>query len=187
MDDVKAFTTAAKWRDWLAKNHATSDGVFLKIPKKVPGKKAVDYQRILDEALCFGWIDAIRKSHDENHYLQRFTPRRPKSIWSKRNREHVARLIESGQMTPSGLAEIERAKQDGRWDNAYDAQSEMQIPEDFLAALNKNKKAAKFFATLNRTNHFAVTFRLQNAKRPETRANRIAQFVERFANGEKLV
>jgi uncharacterized protein YdeI (YjbR/CyaY-like superfamily) len=184
---IKTFDSPEEWREWLQNNHSTSDGIFFRLYKKGSGEKTLDYQSILDEALCFGWIDAIRKSYDEVSFLQKFTPRRPRSIWSKRNCENVERLIKGGRMASAGLSEIDRAKNDGRWDRAYDAQSDMTVPDDFLDKLKKNSKAAAFFETLNSTNRFAVAFRLHNAKRSETRAKRIDLFIEKFANGEKLV
>lgn len=183
---VKTFTTQQKLREWFEKNHAVSDGLWLKIFKKDSGKKTVTHAQALDEALCFGWIDGQRNSHDELSFLQKFTPRRSRSIWSKRNRENVERLINDEQMTPAGHAEIERAKKDGRWDAAYDSPKNMEVPDDFLKELKKNKKAREFFQTLNKTNKFAIAFRLHTAKRPETRERRMKDFLEKMARGEKL-
>lgn len=186
-EPIILFSAAAKWRAWLEKNHAKSDGVFLRIFKKDAGRLTAPYQDILDEALCFGWIDGVRKSFDEASYLQKFTPRRSRSIWSVRNKEHVARLIAEGRMTAAGIYEIERAKKDGRWDRAYDGQATMQVPADFLQELEKNEKALEFYKSLNKTNRFAVAFRLHNAKKPETRQRRMQQFIDKFEKGEKLV
>lgn len=183
---VKPFATQQKWREWLEKNHATADGIWLRIFKKDSGKKTVTHQEALDEALCFGWIDGQRNSHDEISFLQKFTPRRSRSIWSKRNRENVERLIKEKRMTPAGLSEIERAKKDGRLDAAYDSPANMEVPADFLKELKKNKKAYEFFKTLNKTNKFAIAFRLHTAKRPETRERRMKSFLEMLENGEKL-
>ncbi len=183
---IKAFLTQQKWREWLEKNHSKADGIWLQIFKKDSGKKTVTHLEALDEALCFGWIDGQRNSHDDVSFLQKFTPRRARSIWSKRNRENVERLIEAGQMTPAGHAEIDRAKKDGRWDAAYDSPANMQVPVDFLKELKKNKKAFAFFETLNKTNKFAIAFRLHTVKRPETRERRKQKFLEMMAKGEKL-
>ena len=183
---TRSFSTQQKWREWLEKNHAASDGIWLRIFKKDSGKKTVTHAQALDEALCFGWIDGQRNSHDEVSFLQKFTPRRSRSIWSKRNRENVERLIKEKQMTPAGLAEVERAKKDGRWENAYDSPKNMQVPADFLKELKKDKKAYEFFQTLNKTNKFAIAFRLHTAKRPETRERRMKDFLARMAKGEKL-
>ncbi len=183
---IKAFTTPQKWREWLEKSHAASDGLWLRIFKKDSGKKSVTHQQALDEALCFGWIDGQRNSHDEVSFLQKFTPRRSRSIWSKRNRENVERLVKEKKMTPAGLAEIERAKKDGRWENAYDSPKNMEVPVGFLKELKKDKKAYEFFQSLNKTNKFAIAFRLHTAKRPETRERRMKTFLTMLAKGEKL-
>jgi uncharacterized protein YdeI (YjbR/CyaY-like superfamily) len=183
---IKSFATQHKWREWLEKNYSESDGIWLRIFKKDSGKKTVTHDEALDEALCFGWIDGQRKKHDEVSFLQKFTPRRAKSIWSKRNREKTAKLIKEGRITPAGLAEIERAKSDGRWARAYDSPKNMVVPADFLKELKKNKKAYKFFETLNKTNKFAIAFRLHNAKRPETRERRMKDFLARMERGEKF-
>lgn len=183
---IKPFASAEKWHAWLEKNHAKSDGVWLKIFKKDSGKKTVTHPEALDEALCFGWIDGQRKAHDELSFLQKFTPRRPRSIWSKRNQEHVARLTEENRMTPAGLKEIEAAKTDGRWERAYDGPKNMKIPADFLKELKKNKKAYDFFKTLNKNNTFAIAFRLHTAKKPETRERRMKVILEMMDKGERF-
>ena len=184
---TRAFTTRQKWREWLERNHSKSTGIFLRIFKKDSGKKTVTHLEALDEALCFGWIDGVRKSYDDESFLQKFTPRQKRSIWSKRNQENVARLIKEQRMTDAGIAEVERAKNDGRWDRAYDSPKDMKVPSDFLKELKKNKAAYKFFKELTKVNHFAIAFRLHNAKRPETRERRMKDFLERLANGEKIV
>ena len=184
---IKAFPSRQKWREWLEKNHAKSDGIFLRIFKKDSGKKTVTHLEALDEALCFGWIDGVRKSYDDESFLQKFTPRQKRSIWSKRNQENVARLIIEQRMTDAGIAEVERAKNDGRWDRAYDSPKDMKVPSDFLKELKKNKAAYQFFNELTKVNHFAIAFRLHNAKRPETRERRMKDFLERLARGEKIV
>jgi uncharacterized protein YdeI (YjbR/CyaY-like superfamily) len=183
---IKAFATQEKWRGWLEKNHSKSDGLWLRIFKKDSGKKTVTHDEALDEALCFGWIDGQRNKHDEISFLQKFTPRRKRSIWSKRNREKTLNLIKEGRMTPAGLDEIERAKKDGRWDRAYDSPKNMEVPADFLKELMKNKKAYEFFKSLKKANMFAIAFRLHNAKKPETRERRMKQFLAMMEHGEKL-
>ena len=183
---IRAFATQQKWREWLEKNHSKSDGLWLRIFKKDSAKKTVTHDEALDEALCFGWIDGQRNKHDEISFLQKFTPRRARSIWSKRNQEKTAKLIKEGRMTAAGLAEIERARKDGRWDRAYDSPKDMEAPADFLKELKKNRKAYEFFKTLNKTNKFAIAFRLHNAKRPETRERRMKDFLARMERGEKF-
>ena len=174
------------WLSWLRKNHATSSGVWLRIAKKSASVRSVSYLQAVDAALCFGWIDGQKKSDDESYWLQRFTPRSEKSIWSKINREKAIRLIELGQMSAAGLREVERAKRDGRWDGAYDSPSGATIPADFQAVLNKIPSARAFFATLDSRNRYAVLFRIQTAKRAETRAKRIKQFTEMLSQRKKI-
>lgn len=183
---VLEFKTPAAWEKWLAKNHAKSPGIWLRMYKKATGIKSINYAEALDEALCYGWIDGQKNKYDEESFVQRFTPRRAKSIWSKINVGHVARLTEAGKMRPAGQAQIDAAKADGRWQQAYDSHSNMQIPEDFLKALAKNKKAKAFFDTLNKTNLYSIGFRLQTAKKPETRAKRMEQILNMMKNGEKF-
>jgi uncharacterized protein YdeI (YjbR/CyaY-like superfamily) len=180
------FETSAKWRDWLEQNHTAAKGVWLKFYKKGSGVVSLNYSGALDEALCFGWIDGQSKSIDESSYLQKFTPRRARSIWSKRNIEHIARLIAEGKMKPSGLKEAEAAKTDGRWQKAYDSPANMTLPEDFLSELSKDKIAFAFFKTLNKTNTYAITWRLQTAKKPETREKRMKIILEMLSRGEKF-
>ncbi len=184
---IISFINAEKWRRWLSQNHVTSHGIFLRIFKKASDKPTVTYAEALDEALCYGWIDGIRKSFDEISFLQKFTPRQKRSIWSKRNQEHVDRLINEGRMQPPGHAEIERAKNDGRWERAYDSPKNMEVPQDFLRELRKDKSAFDHFQTLTKANKFAVAFRLHNAKRPETREKRMRDFLDRLARGEKII
>jgi len=179
-------TTVAGWTRWLKRHHATASGVWLRMAKKDSGFPTVSYAEVLEAALCYGWIDGQRKSQDAQFFLQRFTPRTARSVWSKINRDKALKLIDEGRMQPAGLAEVERARADGRWDAAYDAQSIATVPPDLQAALDANPKAAAFFATLDSRNRYAVLFRTQGAKRPETRAKRIAQFVEMLAKGEKI-
>jgi uncharacterized protein YdeI (YjbR/CyaY-like superfamily) len=177
-EPVLAFSTQKLWRAWLLKHHARSQGVQLRVFKKGAGVKSVNYAQALDEALCFGWIDGQKNKYDEQSWLQRFTPRRSRSPWSKRNREHVARLIKAKQMTLAGLEEVKRAKKDGRWERAYDAPKDMKVPEDFLRALRKDKQGYQFFKTLNKANLYAIAWRLQLPKRPETRERWKAKFLE---------
>jgi uncharacterized protein YdeI (YjbR/CyaY-like superfamily) len=169
---MKSFATQKLWRAWLQKNHTVSNGVQLRLYKKATGIKSINYQEALDEALCFGWIDGQSNKYDEQSWLQKFTPRRKRSMWSKRNREHVARLNKAKLMMPAGIEEVKRAKKDGRWDQAYDSPKNMQIPEDFLNALKKDTSAYAYFMTLNKSNVYAIAWRLQTAKKPETRERR---------------
>lgn len=180
------FANKKKWADWLAKQHDKSTGVWLKLAKKNTGIPSITYEEALDVALCYGWIDGQKGSFDEQYWLQKFTPRGPKSIWSKVNTEKVERLIASGDMKPPGLKAIELAKQDGRWDAAYASQKNISIPEDFQAALDKNKKAKEFFATLKSSERYSFLFRIHTAKKAETRAKRIQQFVEMLEKGERI-
>ncbi|HXI37316.1 MAG TPA: YdeI/OmpD-associated family protein, partial [Burkholderiales bacterium] len=163
----------AAWLSWLRKNHAASSGVWLRIARKSADARSVSYLQAVDAALCFGWIDGQKKGGDERYWLQRFTPRSAKSIWSKINREKAIRLIARGQMNAAGMREVERAKRDGRWDGAYDSPSGAAIPADFQAVLNKTPRAKAFFATLDSRNRYAVLFRIQTARKAETRARRI--------------
>jgi uncharacterized protein YdeI (YjbR/CyaY-like superfamily) len=180
------FLSPAQWRAWLAQNHAQSSGVWLRFFKKDSGVAGLKYPEALDEALCCGWIDGQVKRFDAQSYLQRFTPRRPRSVWSKRNIEHVARLTREGRMNPAGLKQVEAAKADGRWAQAYDPPSTMSLPEDFLAALAKNKKAKKFFESLNKTNRYAIAWRLQTAKKPETRERRLQAILQMLHDEKKF-
>ncbi len=177
---------AAQWTAWLKAHHATSRGVWLRIAKKDSGERSVSYAEALDAALCQGWIDGQKKSLDERHWLQRFTPRSARSIWSKRNRDRALQLVKAGRMRSAGRAEIERAQKDGRWDAAYDGAASATVPPDLLAALSADPRAAAFFASLDLTNRYAILFRTHNAKKPETRARRITQFVAMLARGEKI-
>ncbi|HEX5552726.1 MAG TPA: YdeI/OmpD-associated family protein [Chitinophagaceae bacterium] len=184
---VLFFDSAKQWEGWLAKHHATeTGGVWLRFYKKGTGVTTLTYDEALDDALCYGWIDGQAKKHDEDSWLQKFTPRRKRSIWSKRNITHVERLSKAGRMKPAGLQAIEAAKADGRWQQAYDSQKDMVIPDDFLKALGKNKKAMAFFETLNKANRYAIAWRLQTAKKAETRERRMKKILEMMANGEKF-
>jgi uncharacterized protein YdeI (YjbR/CyaY-like superfamily) len=183
---VLPFESKKKWKDWLAKHHNTSGGLWLKLAKKDSGISTITYEEAVDVALCYGWIDGQKKAFDEKYWLQKFTPRGRKSIWSRINTEKAERLITSGEMKPAGLKAIETAKQDGRWEAAYSSPKNMAIPADFQAALKRNKKAKQFFAALNSANRYAILFRIHNARKPETRLKRIQQFIEMLERGEKL-
>lgn len=183
---ILPFASKKKWADWLASQHDKSSGVWLKLAKKGSEIRSVTYDEALEAALCYGWIDGQKKGFDDKYWLQKFTPRGPKSIWSKINTGKVEKLIRSGEMKPAGLKAIDAAKQDGRWDAAYESQKNISVPDDFQAALDKNLKAKAFFTTLNSVNRYAILFRIHNAKRAETRVRRIQQFVEMLERGEKL-
>ena len=178
------FKNAKAFETWLKKHHATSDGLWLQIAKKGAEQPSVTYPEAVEIALCWGWIDGQKKGLDDQHFLQRFTPRRARSIWSKINVDKVAALIEAGRMQPAGQAQIDAAKADGRWDKAYDGARTATVPEDLQAALDANPQARQFFATINASNRYAVTWRVQTAVKPETRAKRIAQLVDMLARGE---
>ena len=193
MDEAKAqpdgplrFDGYASFREWLVEHQDTSTGIWLLLAKKGSGLTTVTYAEALDAALEFGWIDGQAKGIDDATYMQRFTPRRPQSPWSSRNRVFAETMIVEGRMSPRGLAEVERARNDGRWDRAYDGPATAQPHPDFLAALEANPEAAAFYATLNSQNRFAIYYRVQQAKRDETRARRIADFVAKLARGEKF-
>jgi uncharacterized protein YdeI (YjbR/CyaY-like superfamily) len=183
---ILLFETQAAWAVWLAENHATMPGLWLRLAKKAADLNSISYREALEEALCYGWIDGQKKSYDDQSWLQKFTPRGPRSIWSKINREKAEQLIESGRMRAAGLATIERARQNGNWDAAYDSATTATVPADLQAELDKNPEAAAFFATLNGTNRYAILFRIQTAKKVATRAKRIQQFIKMLARGEKL-
>jgi uncharacterized protein YdeI (YjbR/CyaY-like superfamily) len=181
-----AFASDAEWEAWLQAHHADSDGVAVKIAKKGSGIASVAYPEVLDIALCFGWIDGRRNALDDHFFLQRFSPRRARSRWSKINREKAEALIAAGRMRPAGLAEVERAKADGRWDAAYEGQRSMSVPDDLQRELDARPQAAAFFATLSSQNRYAILYRLHDAKRPETRARRLAKFVAMLEAGETI-
>lgn len=184
--EIVEFHDQSSFRAWLAAHGKDTKGIWLRIYKKASNIDSITYAEALDEALCYGWIDGQKKSYDELSFLQKFTPRRPKSMWSKRNIEHIARLTEQGFMMPAGILEVERAKEDGRWAAAYDAASEMVIPSDFLVELKKHPIAEKFFATLNKTNTYAIAWRLQTAKTDETRRRRQDKIIELLNSQQKL-
>ena len=181
-----SFESQKKWADWLAKGHDKSAGIWLKLGKKGTGIPSVTYDEALEVALCYGWIVGQKKGFDDQYWLQKFTPRGAKSIWSKINTEKAERLIASGEMKPAGLKSIEAAKQDGRWDAAYESQKTISVSGDFQSALDENQKAQTFFASLNSANRYSFLFRLQTARKAETRARLIRQFVEMLERGEKF-
>jgi uncharacterized protein YdeI (YjbR/CyaY-like superfamily) len=181
-----AFATAGVWEEWLEEHHASSSGVRIAIAKKGSAVASVHYPEVLDTALCFGWIDGRRDRLDEILFLQRFTPRRPRSRWSRINRKKAETLISEGRMRPAGLAEVERARADGRWQAAYDGQRTIEVPEDLEQELASSPGAAAFFAELSSQNRYAILYRLHDAKRPETRVRRLARFVSMLEAGETV-
>jgi uncharacterized protein YdeI (YjbR/CyaY-like superfamily) len=180
-DETIAFRSQAAWRTWLARHHRTSPGVWIRIARKDAGLRSVTHPEALEVALCYGWIDGIRKSHDATTFLQRFTPRRPRSVWSKINRAKALELIERGAMRPAGLAEVEKARADGRWDAAYDSYRSATVPDELRRAFDAQPKAKAFFETLGSRHRFGVIYRIQTAKKPETRSKRIAEFIRLLA------
>ncbi|MGZ4203042.1 MAG: YdeI/OmpD-associated family protein [Thermoleophilaceae bacterium] len=178
--------TLEEWEAWLGQNHEHVRGVWLKIAKKGTGIDSARYPEVLDAAIAHGWIDAVRHGHDDEYFLQRFTPRGPRSKWSKINRDKATELIDSGLMTPAGLREVEKAKADGRWNAAYDSQRNITVPDDLQRELDADPKAREFFESLNSQNRYAILYRLHEAKKPETRARRLEQFVTMLKEGKKL-
>jgi uncharacterized protein YdeI (YjbR/CyaY-like superfamily) len=187
-DDLPVLELADRdaWAAWLGAGHASSPGVWLKIAKRGSDARSVSYAEALDVALCHGWIDGQKRPLDDRFWLQRFTPRTPRSRWSKRNRALAERLIASGEMAPAGLREVERARADGRWEAAYDSHATATVPPDLQAALDADAGAAAFFAGLDSANRYAILYRIQEARRPETRARRIATFVAMLAEGRRI-
>ena len=183
---IIAFATQQDWEAWLAEHCADPTGIWLKFAKKGAGILSISYAEALEGALCYGWIDGHKAALDEQYWLQKFTPRRAKSIWSQINCDKAAALIEAGRMQPTGLRQIELAKADGRWDAAYVGQSKATVPDDLQQALDANPQARDFFLTLNSVNRYAILFRVQTAKRAETRAARIQKFVDMLTKGEML-
>lgn len=182
---ILPFASREAWEAFLEGQHATSEGLWLKIAKKGSGIESVTYDQAVEVALCYGWIDGQVRKFDEDYYLQRFTPRRSKSRWSKVNRKKVGELMERGEMKEAGLREVERAKADGRWDAAYDSPRTATVPADLLRELEKNGQAREFFYGLDGRNRYAILYQIQDAKRPETRAKRIAKYVAMLAQQEK--
>jgi len=183
---IHLFAGPAELEEWLEENHASSEGVWLKIAKKGAAESSVTYAEALELALCFGWIDSQKRGFDETHFLQRFTPRRPRGRWSKINREKAEALIEAGNIRPAGLAEVEAAKADGRWEAAYEGQRTAKVPPDLQRELDANPAAAEFFASLSSANRYAIVYRLDEAKKPETRERRLKKFVAMLKRGEKI-
>jgi len=183
---IIAFASQQEWEVWLAAQPPTSRGLWLKIAKKDAGVETVSYAEALESALCYGWIDGQRAAHDERFFLTRFTPRGRKSKWSQINRAKATELLQQGRMTPAGVAQVEQARQDGRWDAAYEAQSAATVPADLQRALDEHPAAQAFFATLDSRNRYAILYRLQDARKPETRARRIAQYVAMLGEQKKL-
>jgi len=183
---IIAFESSEAWETWLAENHTQPTGIWMRISKKGTNVPSVTYAEALDVALCYGWIDGQKKIFDDQSWLQKFTPRRARSGWSKVNTQHVDRLTREGRMKPAGLVQMESAKRDGRWENAYPPQSAAEPPEDFIKELNKNEKAKAFFRTLTQRNIFPIVYRLQSAKRPETRRRRMEEIIAMFERGEKF-
>jgi uncharacterized protein YdeI (YjbR/CyaY-like superfamily) len=183
---VVLFASPAEFEVWLEESHADSAGLWLKIAKKGSGVESVSYAEALELALCFGWIDSQKRACDEKHFLQRFTPRRPRGKWSRINRDAAEALIAAGKMRPAGLAEVEAAKADGRWEAAYAGQRTAEVPDDLQRELERNAAAREFFAGLDSANRYAIVYRLNDAKKPETRERRLRKFVGMLERGEKI-
>jgi uncharacterized protein YdeI (YjbR/CyaY-like superfamily) len=183
---VQHFERQKDWAKWLTKNHSSSHGLWLQLAKRGAGIQSVSYDEAIEVALCFGWIDGQKQSHSEQFWLQKFTRRSNKSVWSKINKDKALALIKVGKMKPAGLQEVERAKSDGRWDAAYDSASKATVPSDFQSALERNTRAKNFFGVLDSRNRYAILFRIQTAKKAETRARKIAQFVQMLERHEKV-
>ncbi|MGH3024052.1 MAG: YdeI/OmpD-associated family protein [Gaiellaceae bacterium] len=183
---ILAFASPAEWAAWLEREHATSDGVWLRFAKKGSGVASVVYPQALEVALCYGWIDSQVLSLDERFYLQKFTPRRARSKWSRVNRDKIEELTKQGRMRPAGLAQVQLAKADGRWEAAYSSPASMEVPDDLQQALDANSQAAEFWAGLNKSNRYAIIYQLEDAKKPETRTRRLETFIGMLERGEKL-
>lgn len=183
---IIAFASQEEWEAWLEAEHGASGGIWIKLAKKGSGVPSIAFAEALESALCYGWIDSQAASLDDRFYLQRFTPRRARSKWSKINRDKIAELTRQGRMKSAGLEQVELAKADGRWDAAYSSPANMEIPVDLQEALERNANAAEFFATLNRSNRYAIIYQLEDAKKPETRVRRLEKFMGMLERGEKL-
>jgi len=179
------FRSASEWERWLDENHPSAQGVWIQMAKKATGIESIDHPAAIETALCFGWIDGRREALDERYFLQRFTPRRARSKWSRINRDRAERLIAEGRMRPAGLAEVERAKADGRWDAAYDSPGAIAVPDDLRRELDSRPRAKAVFAELDSRNRYAILYGLHDAKKPETRKRRLATFVEMLEAGER--
>ncbi len=180
------FSSREEWEVWLGENHETMDGVWIQLAKKGSGVASVSYAEAVEVALCHGWIDGQGRKFDDDFWLQKYTPRRTRSKWSKINRDKATKLIEDGAMKPAGFREVERAKADGRWDAAYEPPSKATVPEDLRLELERNDAAREFFSTLDGANRYAILYRIQDAKKPETRARRIEKYVAMLADGKKI-
>jgi uncharacterized protein YdeI (YjbR/CyaY-like superfamily) len=183
---VLAFASSAEWEAWLEAQPATSKGVWLKLAKAASGIPSVSKQEAIDGALCHGWIDGQLDKFDTNHWVIRFTPRRPKGRWSQANRERALALIRLGRMQPAGMRAIDQAKHDGRWEAAYAPQSKATVPEDLQSVLDRSPRAKRYFDQLDSRNRYAILYRVQDAKKPETRAQRIEKYVAMLARGETI-
>jgi uncharacterized protein YdeI (YjbR/CyaY-like superfamily) len=183
---ILLFAAPPDFEAWLEENYAKSEGFWLKIAKKGSGEKSVSYAQALELALCFGWIDSQKRGFDEKFFLQRFTPRRPRGRWSRINRDKTEELIAAGSVRPAGMAEVEAAKADGRWEDAYEGASTAKVPEDLQRELDANEAAREFFASLDSTNRYAIVYRLNDAKKPQTRERRLRKFIAMLERGEKL-
>ncbi|MBE3559729.1 MAG: YdeI/OmpD-associated family protein [Ktedonobacteraceae bacterium] len=183
---ILSFATQQDWEAWLSEHHTRTEGIWLKLAKKATGIPSLSYAEALEGALCYGWIDGQKASFDDQHWLQKFTPRRPGSLWSKINCDTAMELLAAGRMHAAGMRQIELAKADGRWNAAYAPQSKITIPDDFQRALDNNQQAREFFDTLNSANRYAILYRIQTAKKPETRASRIQKFIKMLEHHEKL-
>jgi uncharacterized protein YdeI (YjbR/CyaY-like superfamily) len=183
---ILLFTDQLAFEAWLKDHQSDEKGVMVKIAKKGSSTPSINYDQAVESALCYGWIDSQAHSLDEQYYLQKFTPRKPKSKWSRLNTQKAEALIASGRMQPAGYHQVELARADGRWEAAYDPQSQIILPNDFQQALNENQKAREFFSTLNSINRYAILHRRQDAKKPETRASRLQKFIDMLANKEKF-
>jgi uncharacterized protein YdeI (YjbR/CyaY-like superfamily) len=183
---IRAFRNQKDFSAWLEKNHGKSDGLWVRIARKDSGIKSITYTDALEVALCYGWIDALKLPENDETWLQRFLPRRPKSLWSKINRGKAMALIECGRMRPPGLAQIERARADGRWESAYDSPSRAEVPPELQSELDRNPKAKAFFETLDRVNRYAIIWRIQTARRGETKQRRVSSLIAMLEKGEKL-
>ena len=181
---TRAFATPSEFANWLAKHHAHESEIWLKIHKKSSGVASVTWAEAVIEALAWGWIDGVKKAYDENSWLQRFTPRKPKSNWSTRNRENAERLIDNGRMQLPGLAHVEAARRDGRWEQAYAGSADMVMPAAFLSALKKNATAMAFYATMGRASQFTIYYRLQTAKSPTTLSKRVTAILAQLTRGK---
>ena len=183
---IRAFRSQKEFETWLDKNHSRTEGLWIRFARKASGIKSITHPEALESALCYGWIDALRRPESDTTYLQRFVPRRAKSLWSKINRAKALALIESGRMRPQGSAEVERAKQDGRWEAAYDSPANATMPPEFERELDRHPRAKAFFTTLNRVNRYAIIWRLATARKQETRDRLSRKFIDMLENGQTL-